>query len=144
MLLLLETMIFFYVNVMQNSENFSAPTKTTSGRPAYSPALYQIQSAIAKLLVSFRCQVKIRKGQAGETAWCYGCSDRCNDRNALIFVFSFVFLYLYSPITHHALDPPCGKPFPQSLRIATLGSLRTSSSEPLFYSQLGLSHWARY
>src|SRR6218665_152629 len=35
-----------------------------SGRPAYSPALYQIQSAIAKLLVSFRCQVKIREGQA--------------------------------------------------------------------------------
>src|SRR6218665_1555317 len=45
-----------------------------SRRPAYSPALYQIQSAMAKLLVSFRCQVKIRKGQAGETAWCYGCS----------------------------------------------------------------------
>src|SRR6218665_1123130 len=50
---------------MYNSENFSAPTKATSGRPAYSPALYQIQSAIAKLLVSFRCQVNIRKGQAG-------------------------------------------------------------------------------
>src|SRR6218665_28441 len=59
---------------MWNSENFSAPTKATSGRPAYSPALYQILSAIAKLLVSFRCQVKIREGQAGETAWCYGCS----------------------------------------------------------------------
>src|SRR6218665_3043447 len=57
-----------YVNV--NSENFSAPTKATSGRPAYSPALYQIQSAIAKLLVSFRCQVKIREGQARETARC--------------------------------------------------------------------------
>src|SRR6218665_3545691 len=57
---------------MHNSENFSAPTKATSGRPTYSPALYQIQSEIAKLLVSFRCQVKIREGQAGETAWCYG------------------------------------------------------------------------
>src|SRR6218665_3030358 len=39
---------------MYNSENFSAPTKATSRRPAYSPALYQIKSAIAKLLVSFR------------------------------------------------------------------------------------------
>ena len=48
---------------MQNSENFSAPIKATSRRPAYSPALYQIQS------VSFRCQIKIRKGQAGETAY---------------------------------------------------------------------------
>src|SRR6218665_1817086 len=34
------------------SENFSAPTTATSGRPAYSPALYQIMSAIAKLFVS--------------------------------------------------------------------------------------------
>src|SRR6218665_3986404 len=51
---------------MQNSENFSSPTKATSGRPAYSPALYQIQSAIAKLLVSFRCQVKIRKVKPGK------------------------------------------------------------------------------
>jgi len=31
-----------------------------SWRPAYSPVLYQIKSAIAKLLVSFWCQVKIR------------------------------------------------------------------------------------
>src|SRR6218665_651193 len=50
---------------MQISENFTAPTKATSGRPAYSPAIYQIQSAIAKLRVSFRSQVKIREGQAG-------------------------------------------------------------------------------
>src|SRR6218665_439633 len=49
---------------MKNSEKFSTPTKATSGRPAYSPALYQMQSAIAKLLVSFRCQSKIREGQA--------------------------------------------------------------------------------
>src|SRR6218665_1656139 len=58
-------------------ENFSAPTKATSGRPPYSPALYQIKSAIAKLLVSLRCQhcqVKIREGQAEETAWYYGCN----------------------------------------------------------------------
>ena len=34
-------------------------------RPRHSPALYQIQSAVAKLLVSFRCQVNIREGQAG-------------------------------------------------------------------------------
>ena len=34
-----------------------------SGRLAYSPTLYQIQSAIDKL----RCQVKIREGQAEET-----------------------------------------------------------------------------
>jgi len=39
-------------NVMQISENFSAPTKATLRRADYSPALYQIQSAIAKLLVS--------------------------------------------------------------------------------------------
>ena len=53
------------------SENCSAPTTSTSGRPAFSPALYQIMSAIAKLLVSFRCQVKIREGQAEETVWGY-------------------------------------------------------------------------
>jgi len=45
---------------MQISENFSAPTKAKSGISAYSPALYQIKSAKAKLLDSFRCQVKIR------------------------------------------------------------------------------------
>jgi len=50
------------------------PTKATSGRPAYSPVLYQIQCAIAKFLVWFRCQVKIWEGQAEETGWCYGCS----------------------------------------------------------------------
>src|SRR6218665_1302180 len=50
---------------MEISVNFSAPTKATSGIPAYSPALYQIQSAIAKLLVSFWCQVKIRKVKPG-------------------------------------------------------------------------------
>src|SRR6218665_4048592 len=38
------------------SENFSATTKATSGRLVYSPALYQIKSAIPRLLVSFRCQ----------------------------------------------------------------------------------------
>jgi len=41
-------------------------------RPAYLLVLYQIKSAIAKLLVSFQCQVKIREGQAEETAWGYG------------------------------------------------------------------------
>ena len=30
--------------------------------------------AIAKLLVSFRCQVKILEGQAEETVWGYGCN----------------------------------------------------------------------
>src|SRR6218665_3268381 len=48
---------------MYNSENFSALTKATSGRPAYSPALYQIQSAIAKLLVSFRFGVRSKSGK---------------------------------------------------------------------------------
>src|SRR6218665_1642633 len=57
------------VNAMYIFENFSASMKATSGRPAYSPALYQIKSAIAKLLVSFWCQVKIREGQAEETAY---------------------------------------------------------------------------
>jgi len=61
-------------NVMYISENFSAPTKATSGRPAYSPALYQIKFTIAKLLISFRCKVKIREGQAEETASDYGCN----------------------------------------------------------------------
>jgi len=37
------------------------PTKATSGRPAYSLVLRQIKSTIAKLLVLFRCQVKIWK-----------------------------------------------------------------------------------
>jgi len=55
-------------------ENFSALTKATSGRPAYAQALYQIMSSIAKYLVSFRCQFKIREGQAEETAWRYGCN----------------------------------------------------------------------
>src|SRR6218665_3020764 len=62
--------LIFYVEIRK----LLSAHKSTSGRPAYSSALYQIQSAIAKLLVSFRCQVKIREGQAGETAWCYGCS----------------------------------------------------------------------
>src|SRR6218665_2457164 len=48
---------------MQISENLSAPTKPKSGRPANTPALYQIKSARAKLLVSFRCRVKIREGE---------------------------------------------------------------------------------
>src|SRR6218665_609946 len=48
---------------MENSENFSAPTKATSGRPGYSPVLYQIQSAIAKLLVSFPGQNPERSSQ---------------------------------------------------------------------------------
>src|SRR6218665_184107 len=45
-------------NVMYNKiiNNFSGPTKATSGRPAYSLALYQIKSAIAKLLASFWCR----------------------------------------------------------------------------------------
>jgi len=49
---------------MYISENFSAPTKATLRRPDYSPAQYQIKSTIAKPLVSFWCQVKIREGQA--------------------------------------------------------------------------------
>jgi len=56
------------------SENFSGPTKVTSGRPAYSLVLYQIKSAIVKLFVLFRCQVKIREGQVEETVWSYGCN----------------------------------------------------------------------
>ena len=55
-----------YCNTMKLSENFSALTEATSERPAYSPALYQIKSAIAKLLVSFQRQVKPRR-QRGAT-----------------------------------------------------------------------------
>jgi len=40
--------------------------QVTSERPAYSPALYQIKSSIAKLL--FQCHIKIWEGQAKETA----------------------------------------------------------------------------
>ena len=40
---------------------------TRSGRPAFSPALYQVNSARAKILASFPFQVKIREGQAKET-----------------------------------------------------------------------------
>src|SRR6218665_3518339 len=39
-----------------NLRNFLAPTKATSGRSAYSSALYQIKSTIAKLLVSLSGQ----------------------------------------------------------------------------------------
>jgi len=49
-------------------------TKATSGKQVYTPALYQIKSAMAKLLVIFRCQIKIREGQAKDTAWGYGCN----------------------------------------------------------------------
>jgi len=53
-------------------KSFSVSTETKSGRTAYSQALYKIKFAIiAKLLWSFRCQVKLRWGQAEETAWCY-------------------------------------------------------------------------
>ena len=55
-------------------ENFSAPTKSTPGKPPYPPALYQLKSTITKLLVSFRFQVEIIEGQAEETAWSYGCN----------------------------------------------------------------------
>ena len=48
--------------------------KVTPGKPAYSPTQYQIRSAIAKLLVSLRCQVKIREGQAEAIEWGYGCN----------------------------------------------------------------------
>ena len=59
-----------WCNVMQVLENLSAPTKATSGRPACSLAQYQIKSAIARLLFSFRCQVKVRKDQSEEMEWC--------------------------------------------------------------------------
>src|SRR6218665_2913701 len=45
---------------MKISENISASTKATSGRPAYSPAPYQVKSAKN---LSFRCRVKIREDQ---------------------------------------------------------------------------------
>jgi len=36
---------------------------------------YTISSPqLAKLLVSFRCQVKVREGQAVETTWGFGCN----------------------------------------------------------------------
>jgi len=65
----MKCILYTLFNVMYISGNFSAPTKATSGIPAYWPALYQIKSTIAKLLVSFRCQVKIWEGQAEEGAW---------------------------------------------------------------------------
>jgi len=54
----------------------------TSQRPQKPPHGDQIiyrrytksKSVITKLLVSFRCQVKVLKGQVEETAWGYGCN----------------------------------------------------------------------
>jgi len=54
--------------------NLLGAPKDMSVRLAYSPALYQIKSAIAILLVSLRCQVKIWENQAEETALSYGCN----------------------------------------------------------------------
>ena len=57
----------------------SAPPKATSRRPAYSPALYQIKPAIAKLLVSFCFSAMSKSGkvkprrQRGRR-WGYGCN----------------------------------------------------------------------
>jgi len=36
-----------------------------------------MKSSIDKRLVSFLCQVKIREGQAEETAWYHGCNRCC-------------------------------------------------------------------
>ena len=47
--------------------------KSHVGIPSCSPSLHQIKSALTGLLVSFWCKVKIR-GEAGETAWSYGCN----------------------------------------------------------------------
>ena len=69
----------FFRNVMQcrglmqckSPKTSQHPQKPRQGDQVISPALYQIQSTIAKLLVSLRClQVKIRKGQA----WGFGCT----------------------------------------------------------------------
>src|SRR6218665_2572592 len=108
---------------MQNSENFSAPKKATSGRSAYSPALYQIQSAIAKLLVSFRCQVKIREGQARETAWCYGCSIHTHPSPTY---FPLFLLHL-----HSSLCTPSVLPHLSHIPIHFLSALSTSTPLPV-------------
>jgi len=60
------------VNVGLNLRKlFSAPNSHVR-----ETSLFQIKSAIAKLLVSFRCQVIIREGQAEERTWGYGCTWR--------------------------------------------------------------------
>lgn len=56
-------------------EKFSASTKATWWRPAYSQAPLQIKSEIEKkLFFSFWCQAEMRGGQAEESAWCYRVS----------------------------------------------------------------------
>src|SRR5688572_7881513 len=65
-------MLNLLCNVIKIFEKYSAFPKATPGRSVYSPALYRIKSATAKLLSSFRCQVKIRVGQDEETALRYG------------------------------------------------------------------------
>ena len=49
-----------------NLRKFSMPTKPTPGKSAYSPALCQIKSAIAKLPLLSRCHIKLKKA---ESAW---------------------------------------------------------------------------
>src|SRR6218665_1091740 len=44
-------------------ENFSAPAKASSGRPACTPKLYQTNYAIARLLVSFRFDARSKSGK---------------------------------------------------------------------------------
>src|SRR6218665_1019726 len=62
-LLRTETLVI-YCNV-NLGKLFSSPTKAASGRPAYSPAFYQIKSAIARLLVSVPGQSPVRSSRLG-------------------------------------------------------------------------------
>jgi len=48
------------------------PQKPSQGDQLITPAQCQIKSAIAKLLVSFRCQVKIREGQSRQLGSVWG------------------------------------------------------------------------
>src|SRR6218665_1606586 len=57
------------------SENFSAPTKTTSKTSLFTGAIPNpVRNSQTSRFVSFRSQVKARECQAGEIACCYGCS----------------------------------------------------------------------
>ena|SRR6218665_1295466 len=65
---------FDNVMLSKSPKTFQRPQKPRQGDQLIHRRyihVYQIKSAIAELLGSFRCQVKIREGQADETAWSY-------------------------------------------------------------------------
>ena len=56
------------VNIFEISQ---CPQKPRQGEQLIHRRYYEVTSAVARLLLSFRCQVIIWGGQIEETAWCY-------------------------------------------------------------------------